>query len=299
MTIREFFLRIIGVGETKWGMVWFMLAILLALIGNITVLISCISPSAQPIYLFRVGSSELVNATANSTGIPTSKLQIDELPSDWYWGLSGVCVIHSDTDEKVSCKQAFPPIISTEEMIAFAIEAKLGRDAESSIVEEKKSPWATALARIEGKLTEPSRVKALWQGAAAFSVISTLLSSTLLVLTVLYFTVLRDQLRRWMLYAVAFVDAMTFLGAGVMVEYAMREGPRGIMELAGTSSERGIYGAGNTAFTLGVLINFLSMELFLCLFISGVLLTVWLVCVCLSMCRDDNVVKVEYIHMSD
>jgi hypothetical protein len=199
----------------------------------------------------------------------------------------------------VSCKQAFPPIISIEEMIAFAIEAKLGRDAESSIVEEKTSPWTTALARIEGKLTEPSRVKALWQGAAAFSVISTLLSSALLVLTALYFTVLRDQLRRWMLYAVAFVDAMTFLGAGVMVGYAMREGPRGIMELAGTSSERGIYGAGNTAFTLGVLINFLSMELFLCLFISGVLLTVWLVCACLSMCRDDNVVKVEYIHMSD
>ncbi|KAK2123370.1 hypothetical protein NOF04DRAFT_1401797 [Fusarium oxysporum II5] len=298
MTICEFFLRIIGVGETKWRMVWFMLAILLALIGNITVLISCISPSAQPIYLFRVGSSELVNATANSTGIPTSNSKSTNFRVIAIVPLR-ICVIHSDTDEKVSCKQAFPPIISIEEMIAFAIEAKLGRDAESSIVEEKTSPWTTALARIEGKLTEPSRVKALWQGAAAFTVISTLLSSALLVLTALYFTALRDQLRRWMLYVVAFVDAMTFLGAGVMVGYAMREGPRGIMELAGTSSERGIYGAGNTAFTLGVLINFLSMELFLCLFISGVLLTVWLVCACLSMCRDDNVVKVEYIHRSD
>ncbi|KAI3570620.1 hypothetical protein IWW34DRAFT_676420, partial [Fusarium oxysporum f. sp. albedinis] len=240
MTIREFLLRIIGVGETKWGMVWFMLAILLSLIGNITVLIACVSPSTQPIYLFRVGSSELVNATANATDIPANILEIDELPSDWYWGFSGVCVIHSNTDEKVSCKQAFPPVISIKEMIAFAIEAKLGSDADSSVIEENMSPWTTALARIEDKLTEPSRVKALWQGAAAFSVFSTLLSSALLVLTALYFTALRDQIRRWMLYTVAFVDAMTFLGAGVMVGHAMREGPRGIMELAGTPSEREI-----------------------------------------------------------
>ncbi|KAF4457799.1 hypothetical protein F53441_341 [Fusarium austroafricanum] len=115
-------------------------------------------------------------------------------------------------------------------MITFAIEAKLGRDADSSVIEENMSPWTTALARIEDKLTEPSRIKALWQGAAAFSVISTLLSSVLLVLTSLYFTVLRDQIRRSMLYTVAFVDAMRFLGAGVMVGHAMREGPRGIME---------------------------------------------------------------------
>ncbi|CVL09421.1 uncharacterized protein FMAN_15549 [Fusarium mangiferae] len=161
------------------------------------------------------------------------------------------------------------------------------------------SPWITALSRIEDKLAEPSRVKALWQGAAAFSIIATLLSSALLVLTALYFSILRDNLRRWMLYVVAFVDAMTFLGAGLMVGQAMREGPRGIIELAGIPSERGIYGAGNTVFTLGVLINFLSIEVFLFLFFLGAILVFWLVWACLNMCRDDNKteVRVEYIHM--
>jgi hypothetical protein len=107
MSSGSFFLRIIGVGEAKFGMIWFMLAILcmfqglghqtkalliqlpVGFIANIVVLISCASPDTQSVYLFRVGSAELVNATANVTGIAPNKLRLAELPEYWYWGLSG------------------------------------------------------------------------------------------------------------------------------------------------------------------------------------------------------------------
>jgi hypothetical protein len=59
------------------------------LIGNMIVLISCSSPDTHFIYLFRVGSAELVDATANLTDVSVNDLQIDELPNHWYWGLSG------------------------------------------------------------------------------------------------------------------------------------------------------------------------------------------------------------------
>ena len=106
MSYNNFFLRIIGIGEARFGMIWFMLAILSMLIhthqenpwlttgpvgfiANIVVLVSCASPDTQAVHLFKVGSAELVNATANVTGISPSKLQMAELPEYWYWGFSG------------------------------------------------------------------------------------------------------------------------------------------------------------------------------------------------------------------
>ncbi|KAM0210283.1 hypothetical protein ACHAPA_007886 [Fusarium lateritium] len=297
MKAREFLLRIIGVGDARYGMIWFMLAILLGLIGNMIVLIGCMSPDTHSIYLFRVGSAELVDATANLTDVSADDLQIDELPDHWYWGLSGMCAVYNRTDE-VLCKHAFPPTFNVEQMIAFAIESHLRDDDGPAVLKKKMLPWNTALAQLKDKLVMPSRLKALMQGAAALSLISTLISFALLPLTILYLTIMRDQLRRWMLYIGAFLDAMAFLGAGVFVEYAMEEGPRGLINLSGVSQEPGVRGPGSVVLTLGVLIKFLSIELFLCIASIGAVLALWLVYVCLSMCRGDDrtKVKVTYIH---
>ncbi|SPJ75683.1 uncharacterized protein FTOL_05414 [Fusarium torulosum] len=299
MTASGFLLRIIGVDEVRYGMIWFMLAILLGLIGNMIVLISCSSPDTHSIYLFRVGSAELVDATANLTDVSATDLKTDELPDHWYWGLSGMCAVYNRTNE-VLCKHAFPPTFSIEEMVAFAIETHLRAGDGSSVLKRKMLPWTTALAQVKDELVMPSRLKALMQGAAAFSLISTLISFALLALTIMYLTIMRDQLRRWMLYIGAFLDAMAFLGAGVFVEYAMEEGPRGLINLSGISQESGVRGPGSVALTLGVLIKFLSIELFLCLAFVGLVLALWLVYVCLSVCcRDDRTkvkVKVTNIH---
>ncbi|KAM0317431.1 hypothetical protein ACHAPQ_011021 [Fusarium lateritium] len=261
------------------------------------VLIGCMSPDTHSIYLFRVGSAELVDATANLTDVSADDLQIDELPDHWYWGLSGMCAVYNRTDE-VLCKHAFPPTFNVEQMIAFAIESHLRDDDGPAVLKKKMLPWNTALAQLKDKLVMPSRLKALMQGAAALSLISTLISFALLPLTILYLTIMRDQLRRWMLYIGAFLDAMAFLGAGVFVEYAMEEGPRGLINLSGVSQEPGVRGPGSVVLTLGVLIKFLSIELFLCIASIGAVLALWLVYVCLSMCRGDDrtKVKVTYIH---
>jgi hypothetical protein len=100
-----------------------------------------------------------------------------------------------------------------------------------------------------------------------------------------------------MLYIVAFFDAMALLGAGVFVEYAMEEGPRGLISLSGVSQEPGVRGPGSVALTLGVLIKFLAIELFLCLAFVGVVLVCWLVYVCLSMCHADDRTKDEVIYV--
>ncbi|KAH7257890.1 hypothetical protein BKA59DRAFT_523285 [Fusarium tricinctum] len=296
MRASEFLVRVIGISDAKYGMIWFMLAILLGLIGNMIVLISCSSPDTHSIYLFRVGSAELADATANLTDVSVNDLKIHELPDHWYWGLSGMCAVYNRTDE-VLCKHAFPPSFSVEEMVTFAIETHLREDDDPSVFKRRMLPWTTALAQVKDELVMPSRLKALMQGAAALSLISTLISFALIPLTILYWTILRDQLRRWMLYIVAFFDAMALLGAGVFVEYAMEEGPRGLISLSGVSQEPGVRGPGSVALTLGVLIKFLAIELFLCLAFVGVVLVCWLVYVCLSMCPADDRTKDEVIYV--
>jgi hypothetical protein len=207
-----------------------------------------------------------------------------------------MCAVYNHTDE-VLCKHAFPPTFSIEEMVSFAIETHLREDDGPSVLKRKMLPWTTALAQVKDELVVPSRLKALMQGAAALSLISTLISFALIPLTILYLTIMRDQLQRWMLYIVAFLDAMAFLGAGVFVGYAMEEGPRGLITLSGVSQESGVRGPGSVALTLGVLIKFLAIELFLCLAFVGVVLVCWLVYVCLSMCPADDRTKDEVIYV--
>ncbi|KAJ4129169.1 hypothetical protein NW768_007704 [Fusarium equiseti] len=303
MSYNNFFLRIVGFGEARIGMIWFMLAILMGFIANIVVLVGCASPDTQSVHLFKVGSAELVNATANVTGISPNKLQMPELPEYWYWGFSGVCIDVQtrglfESRHSVSCKSAFPPVFSVEEMIQFSIHAHLGDSAPESLVKKKMAPWTSALAKIQDDLVDPSRPRDLMKGAAGLCVISTILSAVIMILTVFYFTLLRGILQRWMLYALALLDALLFVGCGVMVGYAMRDGPRGIIELAGMP-ESNIYGPGNVAFSLGALIKFVAMEVFLCLLLLSLVIVLWLIYCCFLCCAHDREkvkVKVEYIH---
>lgn len=199
-------------------------------------------------------------------------------------------------EEKITCKQSFPPVFTVEDMISFAVETQLGDNKNTSVKAKMMEPWKHALVKIEDRLVDPSRPRDLMRAAAAFCVLSTILSPIIMILTVLYFTILRDHLRRWMLYSLAFLDALLFTGAGVMIGYAMREGPRGIIELAGMP-QSGMYGPGNTAFTLGALVKYIAIELFLVLFLLGLFLVLWLIYCCLLCCVDDRErVKVKIIH---
>jgi hypothetical protein len=203
-----------------------------------------------------------------------------------------------DVEEKITCKQSFPPVFTIEDMISFAAEAHLGDNKNTTVKTKMMEPWTNALAKMQDDLVEPSRPRDLMRAAAAFCVLSTILASIILILTALYLTILRNFLRRWMLYALALLDALLFTGSGVMIGYAMREGPMGIIELSGIPQGH-IYGAGNTAFTLGALVKYVAMEIFLFLFFLALFLLLWLIYCCLLCCVDDRdrvKVKVQVIN---
>ncbi|KPM45968.1 hypothetical protein AK830_g640 [Neonectria ditissima] len=277
----QFFLHIVGVGESRLLSVWFLVAILLGLIAKITVLISCMSPSTRSVYLFRVSADDLVNAATNATTASADALRIDGLPNHWYWGFSGVCAVHSGGD--VSCKRSFPPTMTIEDMIAFAVATQRDEDASSAAVAKHIKPWTSALAQVDDDLTPASRPRSFFKAAVALTLISTILSFVLLPLGAVS---LAGRLPRWILYAVAFVDALAFLAAGVLVIYAMDQGPRGLIQLSGIDqgNERTFVGPGFYVLFAGVLFTLISIGLFFCVAFCLVLFIIFIVMACMSSC---------------
>ncbi|KAK7431196.1 hypothetical protein QQZ08_002236 [Neonectria magnoliae] len=277
----ELFLHTVGVGESKTLSVWFIIAILLGLVAKITVLVSCMSSSTRSVYLFRVSADDLVNAATNTTTVSADALRIDGLPNHWYWGFSGVCAVHSGG--KVSCKRSFPPTMTIEDMITFAVESQLDEDTSSASVAKQIKPWTSALAQVEDDLASPSRPKSFLKAAIALTLISTILSFVLLPLGAVSLT---GRLHRWILYAVAFVDGLSFLGAGILAIYAMDQGPRGLIQLSGIDqgNERTFIGPGFYVLFAGVLFTLISIGLFFCVAFCVVLLIGFIVMACMSSC---------------
>ncbi|KAH6663310.1 hypothetical protein F5X68DRAFT_177961 [Plectosphaerella plurivora] len=266
------FLHTLGIGESKLSSAWFIIAILIGLVAQMTVLISCMSASTRSIYLFRINADDLVNAATNTTTISAADLRIDGLPSYWSWGFSGVCAVYSGGD--VSCKRTFPPSMTTQEMIAFAVETHFDQTS----IAEHITPWTSALAQVEQDLAPASRSKSFLKAAVALTLISTILSFVMLPLGAFSLT---GRLHRWILYTLAFVDALAFLGAGILAIYAMDQGPRALIKLSGIDQGNEVIGPGFYVLFAGVLFILISIELFFCVAFCAVLLIVFLVILCL------------------
>ncbi|KAF7559670.1 hypothetical protein G7046_g4469 [Stylonectria norvegica] len=301
----SFFLELIGVSDSNNGFwtIWFIIALIrtssFGLVANITVLIGCMSPSTQSVYLFRVSSEDLVHATTNLTSlVPAKELAIRELPRHWYWGLSGVCAAY-DGDE-VFCNKAFPPTQSIDEMIAFAVKTQVSDDA--AVAKLTKS-WTKALDNLSSILPSPSSSTTKLKASVALTLLSTIISFLLLPLAILSLGILRSKLRRWMLYTLALVDALLFLGGGVLAIFGMNEGPRSIIQTSGINqgNERTFIGPGFYVLFAGVLFKLISIGIFFVVAFWMVLVGVMLVMACLGgLCggRDgkkrEEVVEYEY-----
>ncbi|KAF7549173.1 hypothetical protein G7Z17_g6573 [Cylindrodendrum hubeiense] len=281
----EFFLELVGVGESKFLTVGFLIAILLGAVANITVLISCMSSDTRSVYLFRVSTEDLINAATNTTTISANDLRIDGLPNHWYWGFSGVCAIHgNNSDDKVSCKKSFPPTMTIEDMITFAVTTQLDEDTSSAAIAKHIKPWTSALAQVEDDLAPASRPKTYFKAAVALTLISTILSILLLPLGIASLSVLRGKLHRWILYGIAFLDAMSFLGAGILAIYAMNDGPRGLIQLSDIDqgNERTFIGPGFYVLFAGVLFTLISIGLFFCIAFIVLILIIFAVMACFT-----------------
>ncbi|KAM6537772.1 hypothetical protein FALCPG4_003677 [Fusarium falciforme] len=220
-------------------------------------------PATQPIYLFCVSSQDLVDAATNTSRVSAKDLRIDELPGHWYWGLSDICAIYPD-EKTPTCQRSLPPTMTIEDMITFAVKTKMSEKASESSIAKHIKPWTNALSQIQDGLPSPSRPESLPKGAVALSLISTLLSFLVLPLAVLSLSTLRGRLQRWVYYCIAMVDTMDCLGVGILVIYAMNDGPRSLFQLSGIGqgNERTFVGPGFYVQFAGVLFKLISIGIF-------------------------------------
>ncbi|KAH6900669.1 hypothetical protein B0T10DRAFT_453182 [Thelonectria olida] len=278
----------VGIGESRDWSFWFMIALVLGLVANVVVLMACLAPRTKALYLFRVDAESLVDAAANTTTVAAEDLRIDALPSSWYWGLTGVCVEHDG--DAVSCKWAFPPVMTVGDMMTFAIEAKLGSDASTSSVAQQMKPWASALAQVESHLAPSSRPTTFFTVAFAAAVASTALSIILFILGILSLSVLRGRFPRWILYLISFLDAASFLSAGILIVLAMDQGPRGLINYSPTDQGSWRSHVGSTLLVLfvGVLFKFLSIPLFFCLVFFAAFMAIFVGILAISCCCDSD-----------
>lgn len=110
----------------------------------------------------------------------------------------------------------------------------------------------------------------------------------------------RNRPRLWKLYLATFLDGMLLLTATILAIYAMKNGPRGIVEYAGLERrDPGKYiGPGMYVLVAGVLIKFLAIAgVFVGLIIFGFVslvvscLAVMCACACLAGAADEGKYK--------
>ncbi|RSM02544.1 hypothetical protein CDV31_010849 [Fusarium ambrosium] len=285
----ELFAHQLGWGESKGLSIWFMISILIGLVANFVILVGCMSPATQSIYLFRVSSQDLIDAATNTTRVSAKDLRIDELPNHWYWGLSGVCAMYPDEKTPI-CQRSFPPTMTIEDMITFAVETKMSGEASESSITKRVKPWTNALSQVKDDIPSSSRPESLLKGAVALSLISTLLSFLVLPLAVLSLSLLRGKLQRWVYYCIAMVDTMAFLGAGILVIYAMNDGPRSLIQLSGIDqgNERTFVGPGLYVLFAGVLFKLISIGIFFSIAFIIVIMIVFAIIACISEAIDGD-----------
>lgn len=174
--------------------------------------------------------------------------------------------------------------MTIEDMITFAVTTQFDEDTSSAVIAKHIKPWTSALAQVEDDLAPASQAKTYFKAAVALTLLSTILSFLLLPLGIASVSVLRGRLHRWILYGIAFLSAMAFLGAGILAIYAMNDGPRGLIQLSGIDqgNERTFIGPGFYVLFAGVLFTLISVGLFFCVAFILVILIIFAVMACLS-----------------
>lgn len=189
-----------------------------------------------------------------------------------------------------TCQRSFPPTMTIEDMITFAVKTKMSDGTSESAIAKHIEPWTNALSQVQDDLPSPSRPESLLKGAVALTLISTLLSFLVLPLAVLSLSTLRGRLQRWVYYCIAMVDTTAFLGVGILVIYAMNDGPRSLIQLSGIDqgNERTFIGPGFYVLFAGVLFKLISIGIFFSIAFIIVIMIVFAIIACISEVIDGD-----------
>lgn len=190
-----------------------------------------------------------------------------------------------------------PPVMAVADMMTFAVETKLGAGATSEAVAAQTKPWTEALSQVQSHLSPSSRPTTFFTVSFASALASSALSVLLFILGLLSLRLLRGRLPRWILYLISALDAACLLAAGVLLVYAMNEGPRGLINYSGVSQGpwHSYVGFSLVVLFVGVLFKFLAIPLFFCLVFfaafAGIIIGVLAIGCC---CGDDDHEDDEY-----
>ena len=228
---------------------------LVSLAANCGFLAGCISRGAVTLCLYRVKVAVLAEglqklAYNGTQNVP--ELLHPELPTYWYWGMSGVCDVYDSKDE-TRCRRQFPPTNNLITIVEEFLRDGLGSGQES-LVNNIVSSWNTTLNNISPSKLRDKEAKftAENKAGAALALLAIFLDGAVLLLGLLlgeYPT---------LPYVAAFFSAMISVGAGTLATYSMYDGVHGVID----TGEHG--GLGIILLFVGVALRIFSSIIGLC-----------------------------------
>ncbi|KAH6640191.1 hypothetical protein F5144DRAFT_87907 [Chaetomium tenue] len=214
----------------KGSWLWITGFAVLSIAANVVFLISCMSPATKNICLYRVNVTLLADGLhrlavvdgGNETDFPLT----DELPTYWYWGMSGMCDVFETTGE-TNCRRAFPPTKNVLGTLEDSLTDRLGND-QGRRINEIVSSWNATLSNISpGRLAaNEARVAARTKASAALVIIAIVLDaiSPFLALCLLGGSKKRHS------YVAPFLSSLMAIVAGALAVLSMRDGVHGILD---------------------------------------------------------------------
>ncbi|KAK4445161.1 hypothetical protein QBC34DRAFT_473066 [Podospora aff. communis PSN243] len=213
----------------------------ISLAGILSFLLGCISPGARDLAIYRVNitklATELVHLSV-STKHNVSDLVHPDLPSHWYFGLSGICDFFADGPDRARgptvsgtthCRRAFPPNVNVLSVVHDSLRANVVPDWDESekTITAVMDAWKEMYGNTPASLLRDgaSAVNAQNRAAAALAILSMILDLANVGVSV--------KLGPLAVCVVGLVSTVMVIISGVLTILAMNGGMHGVVRETG------------------------------------------------------------------
>ncbi|KAK3329148.1 hypothetical protein B0H66DRAFT_526539 [Apodospora peruviana] len=211
--------------------------------------IRCTSPATRELAIYRVNVTQLAEELlklddSNNNTHDISDLVHPQLPNFWYYGMSGICDVYSNSTRLSApgpsqCRHAFPP---TQNLLAV-VEDSLRESLDSNGTNQEKvitavlSAWNDTLSGIPSSKLRDKEAKVAVQGKASAALAVLCLLFDFVSFGIASFLEYPDYHHgRTAIGVVSLCSAVMAIAAGVCAILSMNEGIHGIVSGAGNVS---------------------------------------------------------------
>ncbi|KAK4096840.1 hypothetical protein N658DRAFT_435245, partial [Parathielavia hyrcaniae] len=198
-----------------------------SLTANIVFLIGGITPTTKDICLYRVNVTLLADGLERLARLDSghaANLPSAELPTYWYWGMTGV--IDASTGD-TRCRRAFPPTQNLLGVLEESLRDHLGSDQEQ-LTNDIVTSWRTALDKIDPSrlVAKEAKYAAQLKASVALAILAFILdgATPFLALCLLHRSNRRPS------YVPSFVSSVIAIAAGAPALLAMRDGVHPLLD---------------------------------------------------------------------